>query len=101
MDPETFGYLCKILPVELISLIDDALCEEYRKDNSKKIYGILRDNLWSEGGVGFNCTPELQSVTLAWAICDECRELQKGGVYNWFIHAFYNKVPSYLCKCEY
>nr|QQV29562.1 hypothetical protein K-LCC10_0307 [Kaumoebavirus] len=42
MDYTAFNFLCDILPLEIIHVIDDYLVKDYRQENAKKISNLMK-----------------------------------------------------------
>nr|QQV29563.1 hypothetical protein K-LCC10_0308 [Kaumoebavirus] len=56
MDYTTFNFLYNILPLEIIHIIDELLTGDYRRENAKKIAGIMKAVRKTRGAIFYEDT---------------------------------------------
>nr|QQV29468.1 hypothetical protein K-LCC10_0213 [Kaumoebavirus] len=49
MDSKTFTWLCRILPAEIIAIIDNELIASYKKENGQRVGTMVKEILLREG----------------------------------------------------
>nr|QQV29476.1 hypothetical protein K-LCC10_0221 [Kaumoebavirus] len=45
MDGEIFAWLCQILPGEIVAMIDNKICEMYRRESAERVHKMIFGNV--------------------------------------------------------
>nr|QQV29474.1 hypothetical protein K-LCC10_0219 [Kaumoebavirus] len=103
MDGGTFSWLCRILPVEIVAMIDDEICVLYRKENAVKVRELVKNNTRDDEHLYIRHNDI--TITMRWEVCKVCRELDQGCVYVWNLRngcVIFTDVrgTKSLCRCQ-